>query len=44
MNGILEIINYNAYDIKYLADSDISYNPALGTGTDTNKGYLLCIY
>lgn len=32
MDGIMEIVNYNAYDIKYLSDSDISYNPALGTG------------
>ena len=28
----MEVVNYNAYDIKYLSDSDISYNPALGTG------------
>jgi hypothetical protein len=32
MDGIMEIVKYNAYDIKYLSDSDISYNPALGTG------------
>lgn len=32
MDGIMEIIKYNAYDIKYLSSSDISYNPALGTG------------
>jgi hypothetical protein len=32
MDGIMEVVNYNAYDIKYLSDSDISYNPALGTG------------
>jgi len=32
MDGIMEVVEYNAYDIKYLSDSDISYNPALGTG------------
>lgn len=32
MDGIMEIIDYNAYDLKYIGDSDISYNPALGTG------------
>jgi hypothetical protein len=32
MMGIMEIIDFNAYDLKYLSDSDISYNPALGTG------------
>ena len=28
----MEVVGYNAYDIKYLSASDISYNPALGTG------------
>ncbi len=28
----MEVVKYNAYDIKYLSDPDISYNPALGTG------------
>ena len=32
MDGIMEVVKYNAYDIKYLSDDDISYNPALGTG------------
>ena len=32
MDGIMEVVKYNAYDIKYLSDTDISYNPALGTG------------
>lgn len=32
MDGVMEVVKYNAYDIKYLSDSDISYNPALGTG------------
>lgn len=32
MDGIMEIVDYNAYDLKYISESDISYNPALGTG------------
>lgn len=32
MAGIMEVVDFNAYDLKYLSDSDISYNPALGTG------------
>lgn len=32
MDGIMEIVGHNAYDLKYLSDEDISYNPALGTG------------
>lgn len=32
VDGIMEVVGYNAYDIKYLSESDISYNPALGTG------------
>lgn len=32
MDGIMEVVDYKAYDIKYLGKSDISYNPALGTG------------
>ena len=32
MDGIMEVVDYKAYDIKYLGNSDISYNPALGTG------------
>jgi hypothetical protein len=32
MDGIMEVVKYNAYDIKYLSEHDISYNPALGTG------------
>jgi hypothetical protein len=32
MDGIMEIVKYNAYDLKFLSDNDISYNPALGTG------------
>ena len=32
MDGIMEVVKYNAYDIKYISESDISYTPALGTG------------
>ena len=32
MDGIMEVVRYNAYDIKYISSSDLSYNPALGTG------------
>ena len=32
MDAIMEISAHNSYDLKYLSESDISYNPALGTG------------
>lgn len=32
MTGVMEIVDYNAYDLKFISDADISYNPALGTG------------
>ncbi|GEM_PF-211638 len=32
MNGIMEIVKYNVYDLKLISENDISYNPALGTG------------
>lgn len=32
MDGIMEVVKYNAYDIKYISSADLSYNPALGTG------------
>ena len=32
MDGIMEVVAYNAYDLKYLAKTDISFNPALGSG------------
>ncbi len=32
MDGIMEIVSCNAYDIKFIADTDLMYNPALGTG------------
>jgi hypothetical protein len=32
IDNIMEITNYNAYDLKFISDKDISYNPALGSG------------
>ncbi len=32
MMGVMEVVDFNAYDLKYLSDFDLSYNPALGTG------------
>ena len=32
MDGVMEVVKYNVYDMKYISDSDLSYNPALGTG------------
>jgi hypothetical protein len=32
MMGVMEIVDFNAYDLKFIAAADISYNPALGTG------------
>ena len=32
MDGIMEIVAYNAYDLKFISDDDLSYNPSLGTG------------
>ncbi len=32
MEGVMEVVKYNTYDLKYLSSADISYNPALGTG------------
>ncbi|NMA87158.1 MAG: restriction endonuclease [Tissierellia bacterium] len=32
IDGIMEIVDYNAYDLKFISEEDISYNPALGTG------------
>lgn len=31
-DGIMEIVDYHAYDLKLISEEDISYNPALGTG------------
>lgn len=32
MDGIMEVVSHNTYDLKYLSSQDISYNPALGSG------------
>ncbi len=32
VDGVMEIVDYNAYDLKFISDEDINYNPALGTG------------
>ncbi|MFZ6816479.1 hypothetical protein ACO0K3_18565 [Undibacterium sp. Rencai35W] len=32
MMGIMEVMEFKAYDLKFIAENDISYNPALGTG------------
>lgn len=32
LDGIMEIVDYNAFDLKYVSDDDLTYNPALGTG------------
>ena len=32
MNGVMEVVGHNAYDLKFLSSTDISYNSALGTG------------
>lgn len=32
MDGIMEVVEHNTYDIKYISSKDLSYNPPLGTG------------
>jgi hypothetical protein len=32
MNGIMEVVGHHAYDLKFISSTDLSYNPALGTG------------
>lgn len=32
MDGIMEIVGYNVYDLKYVSSSDLNCNPALGYG------------
>ncbi len=32
MDGTMEVVGYNAYDLKYISWKDLNYNPALGTG------------
>jgi hypothetical protein len=31
-DAVMDIKSFNAYDLKFLSEKDISYNPALGTG------------
>ena len=46
VDGIMEIVDYNAYDLKFISDADINYNPALGTGQIQIKDihYVTCQY
>lgn len=32
IDGIMEIVSFHVYDIKYVSSEDLAYNPALGTG------------
>lgn len=32
MDGTMEVVAFNTYDLKYISWKDINYNPALGTG------------
>lgn len=32
MMGVMEVVDINAYDLKFLSSQDISHNPALGSG------------
>jgi len=32
MMGVMEVVSFNAYDLKFISARDISYNPALGSG------------
>lgn len=32
MMGIMEVVDFKAYDLKFLSSPDLSYNPALGSG------------
>lgn len=32
LNNIMELVDFNIYDLKYISENDISYNPSLGTG------------
>jgi len=31
-NGVMEIRSHSVYDVKYISEKDLNYNPALGTG------------
>jgi hypothetical protein len=44
MDGIMEIVGYNAYDLKFLSNNDINYNPALGTGQIQVKDIHYVVY
>lgn len=32
VDGVMEVVGYNAYDLKFMSAADIIYNPSLGTG------------
>ena len=32
IDGTMEVVAYNVYDLKYISTKDLNYNPALGTG------------
>ena len=32
MDGIMEVVKYNTYDLKYVGANDFNFNPALGSG------------
>jgi hypothetical protein len=32
MDGVMEVVGYNTYDLKFLSSSDFTFNPALGSG------------
>ena len=32
VDGIMEVVDHNVYDLKFISENDINYNPALGTG------------
>jgi hypothetical protein len=31
-NGIMEVVSYSVYDLKFISEADLNYNPSLGTG------------
>ncbi len=31
-NGIMEVVSYSVYDLKFISEPDLCYNPSLGTG------------
>ena len=43
---LMEVLDYNAYDLKFISEDDITYNPALGTGQIQIKDihYITCEY